>query len=52
MQMALFFKRVYLHDTDAIDLIAQAAGYQSLRFEETVFTTNDMEANMSLNPAE
>lgn len=45
------FERVYFHDTDAINLIAQAAGYQSLRFESTAFTTNDMEANMSLNPA-
>jgi hypothetical protein len=44
------FERVYFHDTDTIKLIAQAAGYQSLRFESAAFTTNDMEANMSLNP--
>jgi len=44
------FGRVFFHDTDKINLIAQVPGYRSLRFERTAFTTNDMEANMSLNP--
>jgi hypothetical protein len=44
------FERVFFHDTDTIDLTAQAAGYQPLRIEGKAFTTNDMEANISLNP--
>jgi len=42
------FGNVFFHDTDTIQLIVQATGYQQQEFSRSSFTMNDMEANISL----
>ena len=45
-----FFVNVFFHDTDTIKLTVQATGYQPQEFNQTAFTTSNMEANISLIP--
>ena len=45
------FQHVFFHDTDTINLNVEAPGYEWAGVGSTAFTVNDMEANVSLNPA-
>lgn len=46
------FENIFFHDTDIVKLTVQATGYQPEEISQTAFTTNDMEANIALNPVQ